>query len=90
MMNEQVKKIINTNFLVSRLPLIRRKVSTDPCLNIDGILSKFPIVVEVSETDDCVNRLKIETAIINDNNQYLNCAQIEYDPSLCNDESSSL
>lgn len=80
---EKTNKITNTSFLISRLPLIRRKVLTDQCLDYNDILDTFKVLEETSESDDCSNKTKIEIAIINDNNQYLDCTQIEYSGSDC-------
>lgn len=74
------QKIKNVDFLVSRLPLIRRNnVPTDDCVDPDHILDVYPVLQECPDTIDDEYRLLQELAIINNANQ-LNpsCPQIEF------------
>lgn len=82
-------KVININYLVSRLPLTRRSVPTDPCLYPDDAFDEFPIIEKLTETEDCISIINKKYAVANQNNQLLNFPQFIVDYFECFDGTSS-
>jgi len=71
------QRLKNANFLVSRLPLTRRSVPTDPCIEFENAIDEFLVLEEGAGTIDNDRELQ-EIAIANTFNQLnASCELIE-------------